>query len=166
MAVDDAGASGSGTAASARVDGLLAKAHGLKAEGNALYKEGKWGEAIAKFFEVIATVTAADRARNLAAATAMGLGSGDGNANGTASDLTPEQQAQVHELTVSANLNMAAALIKVRASRQARSRKGPFRGRVCCGVARAPAGVGDTTLHARPRHAPDHTPRRSAVRTC
>ena len=102
-------------AASAAVDAKLVRCAALKAEGNALFAEGKNGEAVFKWFELIALLTSLDRARALAA-----VGNGAGGAmpdlmgGGNSSGLSESQLAEVNALTLSAHLNMAAALLKVR----------------------------------------------------
>jgi hypothetical protein len=115
------GASGSGAggagAASAAIDAKLAAAAALKEEGNALFKEGKTGEAMVKWFELIGRLTALDKGRALSSVGGEAgglLGAMGGAQQGSAGGLSDAQQAAVSEMFLTVHLNYAAALLKAR----------------------------------------------------
>ena len=108
-----AGGAGPGAPAAVDVASVLARCVALKEAGTALFKsteDNSSGKAIAKWFELLALLTTVSREAIPGQESAGGLGALLGNGP----TLSPEQAAQVHELRVTALLNSAVALLKVR----------------------------------------------------
>ena len=108
-----AGGAGPGASPPVDVDAVLARCVSLKEAGTALFKSAEdnaTGKAITKWFELLALLTTVSREDIPGQEGAGGLGALMGNGP----TLSPAQTAQVAELRVSALLNTAVALLKVR----------------------------------------------------